>query len=57
MPLSYVIAMLWIFLMGTVQLEWWAVDIRLLGFIALAAVAIFALESVNVVRWQVPVRK
>ncbi len=57
MSLSQVVLMLWVFLMGTMQLGWWSVDGRLVGFIALAAVAIFVLESINVVSWRVPGRK
>ncbi len=49
--LSQFVLMLWVFLSATVQLGWWAVDGRLLGFIGLAAVVIFVLESVGVVGW------
>lgn len=57
MPLSYIILMFWVFLTGTVQLGWWTVDGRLLGFIALGAVAVFILESLDVVTWKLPGRK
>jgi hypothetical protein len=49
--------MFWVFLTGTVQLAWWAVDGRLLGFIALASVVLFVLESLNIVSWRLPGRK
>ncbi len=49
--LSQFVLMLWVFLSATVQLGWWAVDGRLMGFIGLAAVVIFVLESVGVVGW------
>jgi NADH:ubiquinone oxidoreductase subunit 3 (subunit A) len=57
MPLSYFVLMLWVFLTSTVQLGWWTVDGRLLGFIGLAAVVIFVLESLSVVTWRVPGRR
>jgi NADH:ubiquinone oxidoreductase subunit 3 (subunit A) len=57
MPLSYFVLMLWVFLTSTVQLGWWTVDNRLLGFIGLAAVVIFVLESLSVVTWRVPGRR
>ncbi len=52
MPLSYFVLMLWVFLVSTVQLGWWAVDGRLIGFIGVAAVIIFVLEQVSVIRWK-----
>lgn len=57
MPLSQFVLMLWVFLMSTVQLGWWAVDMKLLGFIGLAAVVIFVLECVGVLGWRIPGRR
>jgi len=57
MNLSYLILMFWVFLMGTAQLAWWAVDNRLLGFVALAAAVIFLLESLSVISWRIPVKR
>lgn len=51
MQLSYFVLMLWVFLTTTVQMGWWAVDSKLIGFVGLAAVVIFVLESLGVVAW------
>lgn len=55
--LSQFVLMLWVFLTTTVQMGWWAVDGKLIGFVGLAAVVIFVLECVGVVGWTLPGRK
>jgi hypothetical protein len=46
-----------LFLTGVTQFGWFTVDVRLLGFVALAAVVIFVLESLGVVTWRLPARR